>query len=284
MMRFGLFDRFGALNSKPVFSAFADSIKRKGHQVEYHNLDADVAVIWSVLWQGRMASNQRIWEHFHKKGKPIVILEIGALDRGNLWKVCLNHINGAGYFGPTGNGSERRNKLNLNLKPWKQGNKIIICGQHPGSQQWKGMPLPNQWLSHTIDIIRQQTDREILVRPHPRSPLTYNGYQPFVGMHYPTHVEGTYDSFDFDKALEDAWAVVNHNSNVGTMAALNGVPVFVGVDSYAAPVGNFDLDRIERPLMPNREQWANDLAYTEWTIEEIASGEPLDRLQAKIIV
>ena len=81
-----------------------------------------------------------------------------------------------------------------------------------------------------------------------------------------------------------SWAVVNHNSNVGPITALNGVPAFVGIDSYAASVGNFDIARIENPLMPDREQWANDLAYTEWTVDEIAAGEPLDRLLPKIII
>jgi len=283
-MRFGLFDRFGALNSKPVFAAFADSLKRAGHQVEYHDLQADVAVIWSVLWQGRMASNHRVWEHFHKKGKPIVILEIGALDRGNLWKVCLNHINGAGYFGPTGNGPERRNKLKLNLKPWKQGEYIYICTQHPASQQWQGMPPINTWVEEQIAEIRQHTMREIRIRPHPRAPMVNHSYYPNVTIEYPSHIAGTYDSFNFEKALENAWAVVNYSSNVATIAALNGVPVFVGFDSYAAPVGNFSVSRIEQPFMPDREQWANDLAYTEWSLEEIAAGEPLARLSSKIIV
>ena len=283
-MKVSLFNKFGALNSQPVFEAFEQSVKRKSWEVSYQNADADVAVIWSVLWDGRMAQNQRIWEHYRKKNRPVIVLEVGALDRGNLWKVSINGINGSGYFGPTGNDSIRRNKLKLDLKPWKQGNKIIICGQHPKSQQWKGMPNPDQWLGKVISNLRDYTEREILVRPHPRVPINYSGYEPFVGIHYPNKIPGTYDSFDFDRALNDAWAIVNWNSNPATIAVLNGVPVFVGPDSYAAPVGNLDWSKIANPLMPNREQWANDLAYTEWTVEEIASGEPLDRLQAKIIV
>ena len=75
-----------------------------------------------------------------------------------------------------------------------------------------------------------------------------------------------------------AWAVVNWNSNPGVVAALNGVPVFTGPTSLAKPIANLDFDMIERPSMPPREQWANDLAYTEWTVDEITNGEPLDRL------
>lgn len=283
-MKFGLFNKFGAMNSAPVFAAFEQAIKRKGWDISYQNADTDVAVIWSVLWDGRMAQNHRIWEHYRKKNRPVIILEVGALDRGNLWKVSINGINGSGYFGPIGNDSARRKKLNINLKPWKQGNKIIICCQHPKSHQWKGMPNPDQWLGKIIGDMRYYTNREILIRPHPRSPVNYLGYEPFVGIHYPNKIPGTYDSFDFDNVLQDTWCVVNWNSNPGTIAALNGVPVFVGPDSYASPVGNLDWSRIESPIMPDREQWANDLAYTEWTLEEIASGEPLDRLSSRLIV
>lgn len=291
-MKFGIFKKFGALNSKPVFEAFEQGIKRKGWTSADENVNADIAVIWSVLWDGRMSQNQRIWEHFRKKNKPIIVLEVGALDRGNLWKVGLNGINGSGYFGPIGNNDNRRQKLNINLKSWKQGEKIIICGQHPKSQQWEGMPSIQDWLSYVVRSIREYTDREILIRPHPRAPITYNGFDSFVGTHYPNKITGTYDSFDFNKAINDAWAIVNWNSNPATVAALNGIPVFVGHTSYAAPVGNLfsmSIDKkiwsnIENPLMPDREQWTNDLAYTEWTLEELSKGEPLDRLSSKLIV
>lgn len=279
-MKFSVFRNFGALNSAPVFDAIETAIKRKGWQISYSDASADVAVIWSVLWDGKMASNHRIYEKYKKLKKPILILEVGCLNRGNLWKVSLNHINGTGQYGPTGNGPERRNKLKINLKPWKQGSKILICGQHIKSQQWKGMPDINQWATTTVNEIRKYTDREILLRPHPRSHMNYNGYQSFVGINYPNKINGTYDSFDFENVLNDTWAVVNWNSNPATVSVLNGVPAFVGPDSYAAPVSSQDLSRIESPYMPDREQWANDLAYTEWTTEEIANGEPLDRLES----
>ena len=76
----------------------------------------------------------------------------------------------------------------------------------------------------------------------------------------------------YNKALDKAWAVINHNSNVGTVAALNGVPVFVGPDSYAAPVGNLDLSNIENPNMPDREVWIRKLAQCHWSFDDLRSG------------
>jgi len=39
-------------------------------------------------------------------------------------------------------------------------------------------------------------------------------------------------------------------------------------------VGNTDLTQIENPLRPDRQQWAWDLAHTEWCVDEIAKGIP----------
>jgi hypothetical protein len=43
-------------------------------------------------------------------------------------------------------------------------------------------------------------------------------------------------------------------------------------------VANLGLAQIENPLRPDRTQWIEQLAHTEWTIPEIESGLPLQRL------
>jgi hypothetical protein len=282
-MKFSLFRKYGALNSTELFDAFSKSIKRKGWQVVDNDDRADVAVIWSVLWHGRMQANKLIWEKYQKHNRPVIVLEVGALDRGKLWKVAINGINGTGYFGPNNNNSSRRKKLNINLKPWKQGSNIVLCGQHPSSQQWQNMPPMHMWMSETINLIRKYSDRKIIVRPHPRANYVPIGQIKNVEIKPPCHMIGTYDSFDFEETLDNAWAVVNWNSNPATVSALHGVPVFVGPDSLSASIGNLDLKYIESPAMPERDQWANDLAYTEWTVDEIANGEPLERISDRLL-
>jgi len=63
---------------------------------------------------------------------------------------------------------------------------------------------------------------------------------------------------------------------------INGVPVFVSESSLCYDVGNHSLQYIEQPLMPQREQWANKLAYTEWTVQEIREGLPWSRIRARL--
>lgn len=281
-MKFGIFSKHGALNSGPVFNALIESIKRKGWSASEHDESADVAVIWSVLWDGRMKANQQIWDKFNKNNRPVMILEIGALDRGKLWKVSIGGINGKGYFGPVVSENIRRQQLGIFLAPWRSGDDIILCGQHPRSQQWSNMPPMDIWMSETIKTIRKYSDRKIILRPHPRARHLPDMKDKNIEIQSPHHLPNTYDSFDFNRALDRAWAVINWNSNPAVVAALNGVPVFVGSESMAKAVGNLDLAKIEDPTKPCREQWANNLAYTEWSIDEIRNGEPLDRLTEKL--
>jgi len=58
--------------------------------------------------------------------------------------------------------------------------------------------------------------------------------------------------------------------------------VFVSESSLCYDVGNHSLKDIEQPLMPPREQWANKLAYTEWTVPEIREGLPWNRIRTRL--
>ena len=92
----------------------------------------------------------------------------------------------------------------------------------------------------------------------------------------PKQIENTYDDFDLNFA--NAWAVVSWSSNPGIHAVLNGIPAFVGEQSLAYDIANHDFSTINSPKTPDRQQWLNDYAYTEWTTEEIAQGIPFSRL------
>ena len=283
-MKFSLFTDYGALNSKPVFNSFATSLHNSGHTVTYNDYDCDVAVIWSVLWNGRMAGNKKVWDHFKAINKPIIVLEVGGINRGTTWKVALNGINRTAYFGEQDNDRVRADSLGLVCKPWRSdGTHILICGQHDKSLQWQDMPRMSNWFLNTYDEIRKHTDRSIVFRPHPRCRLEHieRGLR-HVYRQEPRQVANTYD--DFDMGFNDVWATISYSSNPGVHSVLNGIPAFVGTSSLAYDVSN-DIDflhDIETPLMPDRTQWLNDYAHTEWTLEEIEQGLPLKNLTSQL--
>jgi len=278
-MKFNLWRKYGALNSSPVFDAFHAGANALGHDIVCDS-DDGIDVIWSVLFHGRMGGNRTIWERNVQQSKPTIVLEVGGIKRGSTWKVGLNGINRDAYFGPMGNDSSRANLLGLTLKPWQtQGDHILICGQHDKSLQWHGMPKMSQWLIETIDEIRKYTDRKIVFRPHPRCqlPSIENEFNNVVRQR-PVQLPRTYD--DFDISFSNVYATVNYSSNPGVHSVIEGVPAFVSKSSLAFPVANNldDLSTIENPKCFDRQQWLNDYAWTEYTLEEISQGLPLKRL------
>ena len=280
-MKLSIFPKFGAQNSVPVFAAFKKGALALGYDVVEHDLTADVYVIWSVLWNGRMAANQPIWKAAQQSGKAVIVLEVGAIHRGVTWRIGLNHINNSGFFGPVDDLIPNRSaKLGIQLKSWTtSGNNILICGQHTKSLQWQDLPHPLEWLTTTINQIKNHTTRHIVVRPHPRDWNWIVGYQqPGVTIKIPKKLQDTYDDFDFDADLTDAWAVINPSSNTGILSILEGVPAFVTNQSLAARVGNISFEQLDNPSRPPREEWLEWFCHTEWTLEEIASGLPIQRI------
>jgi hypothetical protein len=280
-MRFSIFPRFGALNSKPVFAAFTEGAKKLGYTVTEHDMSADVYVIWSVLWHGRMSANKEIWDQAKKLNKTIVVLEVGCLKRGTTWRMGRGHVNNDGYFGlPYDLIPNRSEKLGLKLSSWTMnGRNILICGQHTKSEQWSMMPHPIAWLKNTIDNIKIHSERPIIFRPHPRDwHWAANFSYKNVTVRIPKQIQGTYDDFDFNDDLKNAWAVVNPSSNTGILSVISGVPAFVTSSSLAKDVANLDFSFTDNPERPRREEWFERLCHTEWTIDEIAQGTPLTRI------
>lgn len=274
-MHVSLYNQFGALNSGPVFDAIGQGLTELGIHVSYHNDQADVAVVWSMLWVGRMRHNRTVWQQFRQSGRPMIVAEVGMIDRGRTWKLGLNGTGRSAYpnliIQPN-----REKSLGLRCKDWQQsGTHVLIATQRADSQQWQGQPAMNLWLQNTVTQLRKHTDRPIMVRPHPRYPVTV----PLgCAVSSPRKISNTYDSFDFDTSIADAWAVINYNSAPGSQAVLSGVPAFVGADSLAAEVANHNIDAIEQPRRPNRDQWLTWLAHTEWTLSELSTGQPIKRL------
>ncbi len=278
-MKFNLWTQHGALNSRPVFDAFRNGAMALGHSCSDNTYDDNgIDVIWSVLWHGRMGPNKEIWNKAKEQNKPIIVLEVGGIQRGLTWKVGLNGINKTAFPYATNNNSDRANKLGLTLTPWRtSGDRILVCGQHDKSLQWENMPSISNWMVNTIDEIQKHSNKTIVIRPHPRCPLP-DIEKEFrnVVRQTPQHIDGTYDSFDM--SFKNIWATVSWSSNPGIQSIINGVPSFVGPNSIAHPVAEHHLSNIENPHMPDRQQWLNDLAHTEYTLEEISSGIPLNFL------
>jgi len=277
-MRFRLYREHGALNSVPIFNAFEQGLRSLGHESVTDN--EDIVVIWSVLWSGRMVANYEIYNKCLSANKPVIIIEVGNLFRNRTWRVSLGHVNSLGFFGHNENlDSDRPKKLGISLKPLqlKRRPEILIAAQHQQSQQWQGQPPMSEWAAALVREIRKYSNRKIILRPHPRS--RFNLIHSEIKIELPKPILGSYDDFNIDYNYH---CVINHSSGPAVQAAINGVPVICDSSSLAGILSE-KMENIENPLLPDRDEWFLKLCHTEWTVEEIAQGIPLQRLLPEII-
>jgi len=282
-MRVAYFPNQCAQNSKPVMSAVLSSLKTHGHEPVENNWDADAVIIWSVLWSGRMVANQAVWSHYRAQGKPVIVIDIGALYRGETWKIALNSITATGYYGHQENLDWDRPKrlgislaINLSRNP-----RIVIAAQHARSQQVVGLVSMEGWIIDQIERLRAVTDRPIVVRPHPRSALDWAGLVHLpkdVTIETPQRIANTYDSYNL---AFDCHATVNYNSGPGIQAALAGTRPIVNDSSLAYPV-SISMNNIEQPYTVDRDQWLVEICHTEYTVEEIKQGLWIRRLRSHL--
>jgi hypothetical protein len=160
--------------------------------------------------------------------------------------------------------------LNIQIKPYRTaGDHILLCLQRNGG--WSmGKVSVADWARQTIAQLRQYTKRPIVVRAHPGDKKSKD---------YISTIQGKNVSLSTNTSLladlKNCWAAVNHNSSAVVGAAIEGVPIFVTdcVRSQCQGVANTNLARIEYPLLPDRQAWAERLAMSHWNFDELQSGE-----------
>ena len=261
-------------------SAVLSAFRQAGIQPVENSQDCDAALIWSVLWSGRMASNRMVYEHYRSLGRPVVIIDIGALHRGRTWKVSVDHVNALGYYGHDIDlDPDRPRQLGIAPKaPATRLGHIIVATQHHSSLQWQGQPAVEIWVQKQVQQIRKHTDRPIKIRPHPRCSIGNLLSLPDVEIQRPQRRPDTYDDFDMDLSC---YAVINHNSGPGIQAGLALTPIIVDQSSLAWPV-SISMVEIENPPQRDHDQWLLEICHTEYTMEELEQGRWRQILGARL--
>lgn len=155
--------------------------------------------------------------------------------------------------------ADRFESLQIKLHDWKKsGKKILIAKPDEKPCKFYGVDL-EQWVNETINILKQYTDRPIVVRERVKS------RQDRV-------VTNT-----LKEALDDdVFALVTFNSNSATEAVMYGYPAFTLCPTHAAsPVTAQDLSKIETPYYPDKDKvfaWACHLAYGQFHVNELKNG------------
>ena len=260
---------FSAIRDQPHYrhEAFISGLKRVGFHVDARLPDrppqlGEVLVIWN-----RYSDREHTADAWEKKGGTVLVAEngyVGADAQGRQYYALAKHGHAGSGTWPVGDGS-RWAQLGIDLKPWRaEGAHVVVFGQRGiGSRT---MASPPEWHTHAEARLRKITKRAVRVRPHPGKPAN--------------DVEVIKDT---QAQLAGAHAAVIWSSANGVRALIEGIPVFHDAPRWicesAAVRG---IEKVEEPKMDDAARLGalERMAWAQWTVDEIASGEPFARLLA----
>jgi len=173
--------------------------------------------------------------------------------------------------------------------PWKtDGDYILLCMQKVGDASLRGADIFS-WTEQTVKEIRQHTERQIIVRPHPlyRKKTQHANCKGTVCKYLNVQwqeADVTQKGFvPIQKQLENAWCTVTYSSGTGIDAVLNGTPnIACDTGSMVYDVSSTDIKQVEEPYRGDKKVWTNKIAHCQWSIEEFESGECWEHVSKSI--
>jgi hypothetical protein len=164
---------------------------------------------------------------------------------------------------------DRFEAMDLRVAPWRtRGYSIVIAGSSAKYHDFYGLPEPNVYYRDLVAELRSLVDKPIVYRPKP----SFRDAAKVAGASFSDGNES------ITSALSGAWALVTHGSNACVEAAIMGVPSIILGDGVAAPISSTSLDDLLDPMISKREQWLANLAYHQYTEDEMRSGEAFEHV------
>jgi len=154
------------------------------------------------------------------------------------FRIVYNNFihNGKGSFP-----NDRLKQLNLKIIDQKKtGNYIILSEPSEAMKKLYNVP---RWTEYTTELVKQYSDRKLIIH-------------------------NKFSKEPLNSLLKDAWAFVSLQSTAGFMAMSKGVPSYF-TDSTLSYIGK--IENIENPIIDYKI--FNNLAYGQWTLREIETGE-----------
>lgn len=250
-------------------SAFAAGLRRHGWNtvIREDYQPCDLLVKWGVR-EPRMMDIQR------KSGGQVCILERGYVGDRFAWTSVSfgGELNGRAEFRGVRSDPERFERHFSDLmKPWRGATGYaLLIGQVPGDMSIAHTDI-GAWYRATAALLRRQ-GWVVKFRAHPVAMQRGVRYTPPAGVEA---IAGTLAA-----ALAGAGVVASFSSNTAVEAVLAGIPTIAcDKGSMAWPVTSHAV--CDPLVTPDRGRWAAELAWKQWSIDEMASGACWAAVSAK---
>jgi hypothetical protein len=245
--------------------AFGEGLRRHGWDVTHAGTPArcELLVMWGVRRRDWIAAQARA-------GGEVCVLERGYVGDRFAWASVSfgGDLNGRAEFcGPFHDGSRWERHFAHLMQPWRtaaelEGGYALVLGQVPGDASLGGRDLAPWYLAAARALHAQGWP--VRFRPHPIA-VQRRIWRSVPGAR-------TLDG-SLTEALAGAARAATYNSNAAVDAVLAGVPtIAMDKGSMAWPVTAHEIGPSEIAT-PDRTAWAHRLAWCQWTMEEMRSGD-----------
>ena len=239
-----------------------------------HGIPAELSIGVS-LKQGDIAVGygwiqKRVFDSYAARGGRFLYVDMGywhrkpvGNPRGGYHKVSLDAWCPSAHMG-RGLPSDRFSQLNIPLASRGLGQAIILAGMSAKSAIHHGL-CSEQWERDTLLRLQAISKRAVYYRPKP----SWLGKKPISG----TEFDGGERAIS-ERLQNDAHALVTHHSNAAIDALVAGVPYYceAGVARPLSAPTIEALETAEPPADSERRQLLADIAYCQWTPDEMRSG------------
>lgn len=231
--------------------------------------DYDVACVFGVKSFDLFRANA-------SKGIPVVYFDKGYIRRGpsTYWRMSVNAHSPADWVASAKMPSDRAERQQYRARQWHNGKSVVIAGASEKYHRFHSLPHPTEYARQLVKRIREFTDAPIVYRPKP----SWKEATPIAGADYS-------DSGRIDDALGDAAVLVTHGSNACLDAILAGVPSIVLGNGITKSVSSTSIEDVAAPHKANLSsitQMLANVAYCQWTIDEIGDGDLWDVLMPQL--
>jgi len=240
--------------NKEVTTAFASGINAETCHVSRHiNFNQTIASYGYLRGVGEAyKKSKNFWyiDHGYFKSSKRTVSHnrvfLNSLD--GYFRIVFNNF---WHIGIGNCPDDRFKKLNISFKKKNIKGEHIILSE-PTVDAINYYKLEN-WTKKTISLIKNYSDRKIIIH-------------------------NKFSKMPLENLLKNAWAFVSDHSNAGLLAMTSGVPAFY-TNKYLNKLGN--IKNIENGFI-NYEIF-NNLAYGQWTLNEMRNGEAWNFLKQNIL-
>ena len=237
-----------------VVRPFVESAKGTLHTVDNVDINKPISCFGILRGTGELLKKSKEFYYFDhaylygNRHKP------SKVSGERIYRLTKNHYHIQTIQELTDEDHERIKKYKpyIKLKPWKDNGDYILIIAPSHFQIW--YHNIGSWVDDTIKTLKQYTDRPIKVRDKN-------------------------SSIPLKEDIQNAYAVIAHNSAVVVDAVLNGVPVFCDKINMGVSIGLTDFSKIEQPIKPARINWIYSLLANQFTMSEIRNGTAWRKVQ-----